>query len=97
MSLPQLPQDKANHVIYGLALFVVSAYATRWVGRPDWANAMGLSIVCAAGAFKEFDDWLLNRMDVAAGLQPRHSVSIFDWLATVTGGLMGVLAAVGGV
>ena len=32
MMLPQLPQDKANHVLYGLVVFCVFAFASPMIG-----------------------------------------------------------------
>lgn len=47
MNLPQLPQDKANHVIYGLLIFMAGA-----VFNPG----IGLAATVIAGAAKEAID-----------------------------------------
>ena len=48
MSLPQLPQDKANHALYGVAIFIVAAALL--------GPAEGLACAIVAGAAKEIYD-----------------------------------------
>jgi hypothetical protein len=50
VQLPQLPQDKANHALYGASIYLVAAL---FVGP---LLALGLS--CVAGALKEVYDRL---------------------------------------
>lgn len=45
MTLPQMPQDKANHLVYGLVIFAIAAL----VLSPLYA----LCLTVAAGAAKE--------------------------------------------
>jgi len=54
LMMPQLPQDKANHVIYGLALFIVGLLI---VGSP-----LAGMILCVVGAIaKELSDkWIIK-------------------------------------
>ena len=47
-NLPQLPQDKGNHVVYGLVLFMLLAF----IRSPEIA----LAIVVALGIAKELYD-----------------------------------------
>ena len=46
--MPQLPQDKANHFIYGLAIFLVVGFAIDAVA--------GLTAAALIGAIKEVYD-----------------------------------------
>ena len=49
MKLPQLPQDKANHVVYGVAIYLAVA--------PLAGGLIALAAVTFVAAFKEFIDW----------------------------------------
>jgi hypothetical protein len=90
-----LPQDKANHVLYGatLALFTQTLLVTLHVqfgvdlhgARP---KDMGYLAAAIAGAVKEGLDKLANRRAQAAGLPPPHGVEWGDFLATASGGLL---------
>ncbi len=54
MLLPQLQQDKANHVIYGVVIFAIVASLS--------GPVMGLAVATAIGALKELVvDWLLAK------------------------------------
>lgn len=46
--MPQLPQDKANHLIYGLLIFLAFGYAL--------GALIGVAAACFAGVFKEVYD-----------------------------------------
>jgi len=48
MNIPQLPADKASHLIMGLLVFICVAFAF----TPIW----GLAAATAAGALKEYWD-----------------------------------------
>ena len=52
--MPSLPQDKANHAIYGALIFLLALTILR---RPD--AAYGLVVAAAVG--KEVLDWLSNQ------------------------------------
>jgi len=82
MELPQLPQDKANHAIYGAAICLV-------VGGFLGAN-WGLLAALVAGVGKEALDYVLNKR---AGQAPQHDVSIEDAFATFAGGIVIFLAS----
>ena len=83
--IPSLPQDKANHAIYGALIFLISFAITR---RMD--VAYGLVVLAAVG--KEVLDKLSNMRAVRAGLTPTHGVEWFDALATCAGGAVPLLA-----
>jgi len=83
--MPQLPEDKANHAIYGALIFLLALAILR---RPD--AAYGLVVAAAVG--KEVLDWLSNQRAVKAGLMPTHGVEFLDALATCAGGAAPLLA-----
>ena len=83
--IPSLPQDKANHAIYGSLIFLLALAILR---RPD--AAYGLVVFAAVG--KEALDKLSNMRAVKAGLTPTHGVEWFDALATCAGGAVPLLA-----
>ena len=78
--LPQLPQDKANHLLYGALAFNL-AY-------PLTDALTGLAIVAALGVAKEISDWALNLRAEAQGRPAPHGVEFLDALATFAGGLL---------
>jgi hypothetical protein len=49
MNLPQLPQDKANHVVYGIAVYLAVA--------PVFGGLYAIGAVVAVAALKELIDW----------------------------------------
>jgi hypothetical protein len=69
--MPSLPQDKANHALYGALIFLLALAILR---RPDAAYA--LVVLAAVG--KEVLDWLSNQRAIRAGLTPTHGVEWFD-------------------
>jgi hypothetical protein len=83
--IPSLPQDKANHAVYGALIFLLALAILR---RPD--VAYGLVVLAAVG--KEALDKLSNMRAVKAGLTPTHGVEWFDALATCAGGAVPLLA-----
>ena len=78
--LPQLPQDKGNHCIYGAVIFNLALPLT------DALVALALVGVLAVG--KEAMDWLSNHRARAAGLPPPHGVEFLDAAATFAGGVL---------
>jgi len=79
--MPSLPQDKANHAIYGALIFLIGFAITR---RMD--VSYGLVVLAAVG--KEALDWLSNQRSE----RPTHGVEWFDALATCAGGAVPLLA-----
>jgi hypothetical protein len=80
MPLPQLPQDKANHVIYGAAIAVVGSGIELSAGGPP-LTAVVIGAVAAAvfGALKELYD--AQHRDI-------HTPEMADFVATTAGGLL---------
>ena len=70
--LPQLPRDKANHVVYGLAVYLAVA--------PFFGGAAATCAVVAVAMLKEMIDWRTKT----------GTPEIFDFAATVVGGLAGL-------
>lgn len=91
MALPTLPADKANHVLYGVAIFAAAAAVGSRLGLP--AALSGVAAAALFGAGKELADWLANRRAIAAGQAPVHGVEFGDALATVGGAVLGWLVA----
>lgn len=89
MQLPQLPADKANHLIYGAALFVAAAALAGLAGHA-WPRVVGVAVVAAAAIGKEAADHLRNRTSEASspGGAPPHGVEWRDAAATVAGALL---------
>jgi hypothetical protein len=79
--MPSLPQDKANHAIYGALIFLIGFAITR---RMD--VSYGLVVLAAVG--KEALDWLSNQRSE----KPTHGVEWLDALATCAGGAVPLLA-----
>ena len=86
MALPSLPQDKANHVVYGAAIAVVAGYIAYVLHLP--AASVGLGAAVVFGALKEAVDYYQNTQLVKAGQSPTHGVEFNDFLATSAGGLL---------
>lgn len=94
--VPVLPQDKANHVVYGAVIALLAtggAVALQFVGVVVPAVYVGVAVAALAGAIKEGADWLSNRAARLAGAQPTHGVEFLDFFATACGGAI-VSAAV---
>ena len=73
MNLPVLPQDKANHAVYGAVIAAIVSI----VGLP-----LALLVVAAFAIGKEVYDWWRNRHG------EQHGVEIMDAVATICGGLL---------
>jgi hypothetical protein len=77
VNLPLIPQDKANHAVYGAAIAcVVSIFF-----GPYWA----LLAVCAVAVLKEVSDWWQNKHGGS------HGVELLDAAATIAGGALVLL------
>lgn len=86
MNLPQLPLDKAMHVLYGAVIALVAmmvCYALRIHSAPMWA----IAAAACFGAGKEAKDWRDNRLAAKAGQPPVHTVEVIDFIATLAGGV----------
>lgn len=78
MNLPLLPQDKANHAVYGAVIAcVISIFFGPW-----WA----LIAIAAVAVLKEVSDWWQNSRNGGS-----HGVEFLDAAATIAGGVLVVL------
>lgn len=83
-----IPQDKANHFIYGAIIFCVGYLCSfLWFPEPLWAS-MALVALFAIG--KEAMDKWNNIKSVKAGVTPTHGVEFMDVIATIGGGVSAV-------
>jgi hypothetical protein len=90
MNLPFLPQDKANHLAYGAAIFSVVLLLAHFF-YPDVQIAIaGLTVVFVAFA-KEANDARINWQSTGNPLHGPHGVELLDALATVFGGFIAAL------
>ena len=87
MNLPQFPADKANHALYGAAIFVVAGWLATQLGLQPYARLIGAATATLAGLLKEVVDARANTRAAAAGLPAPHEASAADAFAT-TGGAM---------
>lgn len=82
-----IPQDKANHVIYGyISSFIIGAiysYITGSLFNPAWF--VGAAFI--VGFLKELYDYGANLAAKRKNLPPMHKVSSYDVLATTIGGV----------
>ncbi len=90
MMLPQLPQDKANHALTGVAIFSGALMFGR-LAAPSHALLIAGAAVLIAAVGKEISDWTINRRLRASGAQPTHGVELYDALATCFGGALAAL------
>lgn len=86
MTLPLIPQDKANHAIYGAVIFLFVAFFTTR-GHAPHPFELALAASALAGALKELSDYIANQRALAKYLPDVHSVEAMDFLATALGGL----------
>jgi hypothetical protein len=72
MNLPLLPQDKANHFVYGALIATTTSFFNLYIA---------IVAVVLIGVGKEVLDWWQNQRGAT------HGVEIMDAMATICGGL----------
>lgn len=83
--IPIIPQDKANHFIYGALIFCVGYLCSfLWFPEPLWAS---MALVALFGFGKEAADHWSNLKAMKAGVTPTHGVEFMDVIATIGGGV----------
>lgn len=92
MSLPSLPQDKANHVLYGALIFLVAYALLLLFGVPHSAYA-ALAVSVGFGLGKEGVDAWENHKATGDWRTGPHGVEGLDAAATAAGGLVTFLSA----
>lgn len=92
MPLPSLPQDKANHVVYGAAIALAAYAVLLAIGTPHaaWFSMLAVAIF---GFGKEVIDRLKNRAAEREELKPPHGVELMDAVATLAGGAVVAVTA----
>lgn len=88
MNLPMLPQDKANHFVYGAVIYM---FAVLLLLSPLQA----LALVAVVGFGKEAADAFVNWRTTGNPMQGPHGVEAGDVLATFLGGLTCAFAILG--
>lgn len=91
MTLPQLPQDKANHSLYG-SLVYLSFYLGFSIAQFSFACLLALGVVAIFGVGKEVSDFLINQRWKAEGVDKAHGVEVMDAAATLLGGAIPFVA-----
>jgi hypothetical protein len=91
MTLPSLPQDKANHYIYGSIIYVTAWLFIAHVQLPvtffsthATYTAWAITVMFAFG--KELTDAIRNKHVSGDYMQGPHGVEFPDALATIAGG-----------
>jgi hypothetical protein len=87
MALPLLPQDKANHLAYGAAIFSVALLAAHHLMPSHQVLIAGLAVLFMAVGKEANDAWINYRTTGA----PPHGVELLDAVATCAGGLLAAL------
>lgn len=77
--MPSLPQDKANHFVYGAVIYAVVFGVLALLKMP--ATYYAFAVVALFGVGKEIVDYLQNRYQGA-----HHGIEALDALATIAGG-----------
>jgi hypothetical protein len=90
MPLPVIPQDKANHIVYGAIIFNVALCLSILFGVGSELLLAAIAVVvCAFG--KELVDYIRNKIDIGKGKFPNHGVDWLDAAATILGGILAIL------
>jgi hypothetical protein len=91
MSLLVIPEDTANHAIYGALIFLGTACVLAATDTQQHRMAALITVV-VAGALKELYDWIVNLRRRSQGLLDSRDVDPGDFLATCAGGFVMYLA-----
>jgi hypothetical protein len=83
MSIPYLPVDKANHVLYGYAIAVVASFIAASLQHSIPPRLFGVAVAGLLGAAKELWD---RQQNIKAGAEV-HGVEAADALSTLAGGV----------
>ena len=90
MKLPLLPQDKANHIVYGAVIFNITLALSTLFGIGSGLLIASITVVAFAFG-KEMVDYIRNRIDIDNGRFPNHTVDWLDAAATILGGILVIL------
>lgn len=90
MSIPSLPQDKANHAFWGAAIAAVVSSVAILAHLPSAAIIASVVVTVIAFA-KEANDAWINYKATGDYMHGPHGVELNDALATMAGGAFVVL------
>jgi len=88
--IPLIPQDKANHFVYGAVIALLVGLIAQQLKLPV---AYGVVAAMLVGAVKESLDYYQNWRAKRAGLPPPHGVEFADFVATALGGWAVIILA----
>lgn len=92
MKLPLLPQDKANHVVYGMVICFIVAMLLTLIIPKFQASLVGFLVTAMIGGGKEYLDYRANQKARSAGQIETHGADLVDFIATIAGGLVVLLS-----
>jgi len=90
VTLPIFPQDKANHVIYGAAIFSAVLFVAHMFS-PAYQIAIASGAVALMAVAKEASDALINHRTTGDPIRGPHGVELLDAVATCFGGILAAL------
>jgi len=90
MLIPSLPQDKANHAVYGAMIFSVVLLVAHLLKSP-YEIAIALGVVAFMAVAKEANDAWINYRTTGDPMHGPHGVEALDAAATCFGGVLAVL------
>ena len=90
MSIPSLPQDKANHAFWGAAIAAIVSSVAILVHLPSAAIIASVVVTVIAFAKEAHDAWI-NYKATGDYMHGPHGVELKDALATMAGGAFVVL------
>lgn len=88
MKLPVIPEDKANHLVYGMLICLIVSVALAFVIPKFQASLVGFFTTLLFASGKEYLDYRANEKAQAAGLEVSHGVELGDIIATMIGALL---------
>lgn len=90
---PVIPQDKANHALYGALVFTVVFTVATFFMLTFTALIAALAVTAVVAVGKELYDCHVNAKLKKQGLPPAHTVDSMDALATIAGSLIPAVPA----
>lgn len=90
MNLPQLPQDKANHLAYGALTFCLVLLIAHFLFPNDQIGFAALVTVLSAVGKEAHDAWV-NWKATGNPKKGPHGVELLDAVATISGGALAAL------
>jgi len=90
MNLPQLPQDKANHLAYGALTFCLVFLVAHFL-FPSIQLSFAFLVTVLSAIGKETNDALVNWKATGNPMKGPHGVELLDAVATISGGALAAL------